>query len=136
LVVMLAILSIPSLFAASLDSGTAQKWVHRQLKANLATRLIEDMKAAGLQAPDRDMAERWDREFKQFERMEFVSVEVKHFIFVPTLITSSRMFVAKAVLRPENGKEVTRYFSLSAQNNFFDFFWVAEQSRWMWWFSI
>ncbi|MDA0691020.1 MAG: hypothetical protein O3A78_02770 [Nitrospinae bacterium] len=136
LILMVAFFSIPQIFADSLDSERAKDWIRRHLKTNIALRHMQEMKAAGLKSPDKNMAERLNAELEQFERTQFISVEVKHFLFVPTLITSSRMFVVKTVLRPENKKEETLYFSMSARNNLFDFFWVAEQSQWMWYFSI
>jgi len=136
LVLLVAFFSVPQLFAESLDSDRAKDWIRRHLKVNIMMRHMQEMKTAGMESPDKNMAERLNAELEQFERTQFVSVEVKHFLFVPTLITSSRMFVVKAVLRPENKKEETHYFSLSARNNLFDFFWVAEQSQWMWYFSV
>jgi hypothetical protein len=135
-ILLIAFFSIPQLFAESLDSDRAKDWIQRHLKTKIALRHMEEMKAAGAKSPDKSMAERLNAELEQFKRMQFVSVEVKQFLFVPTLITSSRMFVVKAVLRLDNKTEETHYFSLSARNNLFDFFWVAEQSQWMWYFSI
>ena len=80
--------------------------------------------------------QRLKNDLQKIDHIPFVSLEIGHLIFVPTFITSSRVYVAKAVFRDEDGAERTRYFSLTARNNFFDFFWVNEHSRLIWWFTV
>jgi len=71
----------------------------------------------------------------KFDQLQFVSVQIRYFIFVPPF-SSSKLFMVKTVLRDAKQCEQTRYFSFSARNKFFDVFWIAEQSRFMWMLSI
>lgn len=135
LIMLFCIFSLPSFFAASLDAGRAQKEIRHYLKWQMSFQRMRDLQAAGLSSPDAETAKAWQADFEYIDQLEFVSVRVGHFLFVPPF-TSSRMFVVKVVLRDTKQQHQTRYFSLSARNKFFDVFWVAEQSRWMWVLSI
>jgi hypothetical protein len=131
----LAIFSLPSFFAASLDSKRAQKEIKHYLKWQLSSHQMASLQTAGVSSPDAETAMRWQEGFEYVDHLEFVSVKVRHFLFVPPF-TSSRMFVVKVVLRDTKQQVQTRYFSLSARTKFFDVFWTAEQSRLMWMLSI
>jgi hypothetical protein len=135
LLLLFCIFSLPSFFAASLDPQRAEKDIRQHLKWQLSSRYMADLRAAGLGSPDVETATRLKADYEYINRLEFASVQIRHFIFVPPF-TSSRLFVVKAVLRDAKHREQIRYFSFSARNKFFDFFWVAEQSRFMWLLSI
>ncbi len=132
---LVIIFSLPSFFAASLEPARAEKGIRQHLRQQLSSRYMTDLKAAGLSSPDFETATRWKAGYDDIDRLEFVSVQIKHFMLVPPF-TSSRLFVVKAVIRDSQQRQQIRYFSFSARNKFFDFFWVAEQSRFMWILSI
>jgi hypothetical protein len=134
LVIMLALLSLPSFFAISLDPARAEKEIRHYLRMQMASRQMEEMEATGLRSPDAAMAERLQAGFKHIDGLEFVSVEIRHFLFVPPF-TSYRMYTVKVVTRDADRHEQTRYFTLSARSKFFDVFWVAEHSRPIWFLS-
>ena len=135
LVVMLGILSLPSFFAASLDAMRAEHEIRFYLKRQLSSQLMADMQAAGVSAPDAATAARWQAGYERIDRLEFASLKVRRFIFVPPF-TSHRLFVVRAVIREGKQGDRARYFSFSARNKFFDVFWVAEQSKLMWLLSF
>lgn len=136
LAAVILLFSIPFLFAAALDAERAKHWILYYLKKEAAQQHSRELQSSGLNLPTQEMAERWKAEMDEISQIEFLSLDIKKFIFVPTLITSSRMYAVRVDLQRPNRKSETRYFSLSAKNNLFDFFWVTEQSRWMWFFSI
>ena len=84
---------------------------------------MEQLKAAGLNTPDAKIAKRWQTDLNRIEQMEFISTEIRHFLVAPPT-SSTRIFMVKAVIRDTNKNENIRYFSLSARNRFFDFFWL------------
>jgi hypothetical protein len=135
LLLLSALLYFPSLLAISLDSELAQKEIRHHLKWKLGIRHMEEVQSAGLKSPDIEMAKRWQEQLASVDQLEFVAVEIKHLLFVP-FFTTDRIFMVKIVSRDKNQQEQTRYFSLSARNKFFDFFWVAEQSRLLWMLSF
>jgi hypothetical protein len=135
LMVILAILSAPSFLAISLDRERAQQEILHYLKWQAGTQLMAEVRATGLRAPNEEQANRWKERAAAIDHLEFVSVEIRHFLFVPPS-ASSRMFMVKVVSRDPNQKEQTRYFSLSSRNKFFNVFLVAEQTRLMWLMSI
>jgi hypothetical protein len=135
LIVLFCIFSLPSFLAASLDAGRAEKEIRHYLRWQMSSQQMRDLQAAGLSLPNTEMAEKWKANLEYIDHLEFVSVKIGRFLFVPPF-TSSRMFVVKVVLRDAKEQYESRYFSFSARSKFFDFFWVAEQSRWMWILSI
>jgi len=132
---LVIIFFMPSFFAASLDPARAEKDIRHHLKSQLSSRYMAELQAVGLSSPDVETATRWQADFEYIDQLEFASVQIRHFIFVPPF-SSSRFFLVKVVLRDAKQREQTRYFSFSARNKFFDVFWVAEQSRFMWMLSI
>jgi hypothetical protein len=138
LILLICLLVLPRLFAAPLDDKRAEAEIRSFLKRQATLQNMAGLRAAGRSTPEAGAARRWQSELERLERTEFVSIEIKHLLFVPPF-TSSRFYVARATLRdprdPERVDEV-RFFSLSADNHFFDFFWVSEQSRLMWLLSI
>ncbi len=96
---------------------------------------MQKLKAAGQSVPDYSTASKWEKELTDINQMEFVSIEIRHFLIAPPT-SSTRIFMVKAVMRDADKNESTRYFSLSARNRFFDFFWVNEHSRWKWLLSF
>lgn len=132
---MAVIFSLPSFFAASLEPARAEKEIRHYLRSQLSSRFIREIQKAGLSSPDFEMSARLQAGYKYIDQLKFVSVEVDHFLFVPPF-TSHRLFVVKAVICDASQREQTRYFSFSARNKFFDFFWVTEQSRFIWMLSI
>ena len=136
LAIIILLFSIPFLFAASLDADQARHWILDYLKKEVALQHVQDLRSSGLSLPTQEMAERWKSEMDEISQIKFLSLDIKKFILVPSFITSSRMYTVRVDLQRPNRKKETRYFSLSARNNLFDFFWVTEQSRWMWFFSI
>ncbi|NIP38271.1 MAG: hypothetical protein GWO07_03610 [Candidatus Dadabacteria bacterium] len=135
LVLLFAIFSLPNLLAASLSQEQAEKWIRYYLKQHAMGRNMQQLKADGQSSADYKTASKWEKELNRIDRMEFVSIEIRHFLVAPPT-SSTRIYMVKAVIRGADKKESTRYFSLSAQNNFFDFFWVNEHSRWKWFLSF
>jgi hypothetical protein len=135
LVLMLGIFSLPALFAASLSPERAKQEIRQHMKWQLGLRQMAEIRSAGLTSPDPEIARHWKEQFYYIDQLEFESVDVRHFLFVPPF-TSHRMFIAKIVIRDAKQRQETRYFSLSARNRFYGVFWVAEQARLMWLLSI
>jgi hypothetical protein len=134
-IVLLAIFSIPNLMAESLDPVRAEDWIRSYLKQQAMNRRMEDLRIEGISSPNAPLARKWKTDLVNVDRMQFVSLEIKHFLIAPPGSTT-RIFVAKTVIRQAGKEDQTRYFSLSARNRAFDFFWVNEHSQWMWMFSI
>lgn len=120
LVLFLAIFLAPSFFAATLDEGKAEEEIRAFLKKEAANRHLSVMQAAGMDSPDAALAERMEADLIKIDRIEFISLEVARFIFTPPT-TTSRLFIAKAILRDEGQKPTTRYFSLSVQKKILRF---------------
>ena len=135
LVLLFAIFSLPNLLAPSLEPEQAEKWIRHYLKQHAMGRHMEQLKAAGLNTPNAEIAKLWQADLNRIEQMEFISLEIRHFLISPPT-SSTRIFMVKAVIRDLDKNENIRYFSLSARNRFFDFFWVNEHSKWKWFFSI
>jgi phage-related protein len=135
LVLLFAIFSLPNLLAASLGPKQAEKWIRQYLKQHTMGSNMEQLKAAGLNTPDEQIAKRWQADLNHIDQMEFISIEIRHFLVAPPT-SSTRIFMVKAVIRDSDKNENIRYFSLSASNRFFDFFWVNEHSKWKWFLSI
>jgi hypothetical protein len=135
LMLMLTIVSLPAFLAASLDPQRAQEEIRQYLQWQLSIQQMAEMRGAGLTSPDAEMAKLWQEQSAFIDQFEFVSVRVRHFLFVPPF-TSHRMFLVKIVIRDPKQRQETRYFSLSARNRFYDVFRVAEQSKLMWLLSI
>lgn len=135
LILLFTIFSLPTLLAASLEPDQAEKGIRYYLKHDAMAEHLEQLKVAGLNSPNRKIAERWENDLKYIEQMEFISLEIRHFLFAPPT-SSTRIFMVKAVLRDTENHERVCYFSLSARNRFFDFFWVNEHSKWKCFFSI
>lgn len=104
------------------------------MKKERASLLMARLEGEGMRLPDRQEAEQLETDLKKLKTIPFKSIEIKHFLFAPPT-SATRIFTAKVVLDDGNNNS-PRYFSLSAENNIFDFFWVNEQSRWMWYFSF
>lgn len=135
LVLLFAMLSLPNLLAPTLDEAEAEKWIRLYLKKEISNRQLVELAKSGLRVPDREAAKQIGEDLRAVDEIEFLSIEVKHFLVaLPT--DTSRLFTARAVLRGADGQEQTRYFSLSAESRLYDFFWVNEHSRLMWAFSI
>jgi hypothetical protein len=135
LVLLFAVFSLPNLLAASLKPQQAEKWIRHYLKQNAMGKNMQDLKAAGQNSPDLRTASKWEKDLNRIEQMEFISIEIRHFLVAPPT-SSTRIYLVKTVIRDSDKNEKTRYFSLSARNRFFDFFWVNEHSKWKWFFSI
>ncbi|KMP10677.1 hypothetical protein UZ36_06930 [Candidatus Nitromaritima sp. SCGC AAA799-C22] len=135
LIALTAILSIPYLLAPSLSPEAAKKWIRLYLRNQFMTGQKENLRIAEQNLPDRQKARTWETELRRLERIEFKSVEIKQFLMAPPS-TSTRIYVARVVIGDSKGQDNARYFSLSARNNIFDFFWVNEHSKIMWWFSF
>lgn len=71
--------------------------------------------------PDSNTSLKWEKEIQQIQEMEFDSLEIKHFLVAPPT-SSKRIYMAKVVMRDSENVISTSYFSLSAQNWFFNFF--------------
>ncbi|MBT5632027.1 MAG: hypothetical protein HOJ13_04795 [Nitrospina sp.] len=127
-------LYLPSLLAPVMSSVEAEKWIRQYLKKERASMQIESLSMQGRLLPDRQEAEKLEADLRKIETNPFRSIEVKHFLIAPPT-SSSRIFLAKVVL-DDGSNDIVRYFSLSAKNNIFDFFWVNEQAQWMWYFSL
>lgn len=130
-----ALLSLPTFFAETLDAERAEEWIRKYLKKEVTNRFTHVLKNDGSNPSDVEAAQRLKDDMDRIDQTVFISVKVNRFLFTPPF-TTRRMFVVKAVLRSSEGTEETRFFTLSAENRFFDFFWVNEYSRWMWFFSI
>lgn len=135
LLLLMALFSLPNLLAESLEPARAEQWIRGYLKKEAGARHREALLAAGGTVPDRPMAEQWQAEYRRIDQTQFLSLEVKHFLVAPPGAIS-RIFVAKAVMQVPDADPQTRFFSLSAESNLFDFFWVNEQNRLMWAFSF
>lgn len=135
LLILFAVFSLPNLLAASLDQRQAERWIRQYLKKQVSDYYMSDVAKSSMRLPDRAMAERWESDINNIDSINFSSLEIKHFLVAPPTATS-RIYVARVVLQDPDGNEEIRYFSLSAENRFFDFFWVNEHSRWMWTFSF
>lgn len=135
LLLLIALFSLPNLLAESLEPGRAEQWIRSYLKKGAGIQHREALAATGKNVPDRAMAEQWQADYQRIDQTEFLSVEVKHFLVAPPG-ASSRIFVARVVLKEPDADPQTRYFSLSAENNLFDFFWVNEHGRLMWTFAF
>ena len=133
LVVLILIFILPTLFAPSLSPDEAEKWIRQYLKKEQTSLHMERLKTKGKSLPDRQEAEQLKADLIKLEAVPFKSIEIKSFLFAPPG-SSTRIFIAKVVL-DDGSSNVPRYFSLSAENNFFNFFWVNEHSGWMWYFS-
>ncbi|NIW71820.1 hypothetical protein GWN15_23585 [candidate division KSB1 bacterium] len=125
---------LPNLLAPSLSAKEAEKWIRRHLKEEITLSRIERFKESENGRKAKKEAENLQIELKKLETVPFKSVEVGHFLFPPPG-SSTRIYVVKVVIG-DGSQGVPRFFSLSAENNMFDFFWVNEHSRWMWFFSI
>ena len=135
LALLLALFIGPALLAASLDPARAEKAIRTYLERQQRQHQLAELRANGLTVPTRGMAERWQGEMRRLEETTFVSTEVKHFLFAPPT-SATRIFVVKALLRDGGGGERTHYFTLSAENRFFNVFWVNETSRTLWLFAF
>lgn len=136
IVLLFLIFSFPSLFAASLNPDKARDWILDYLRKEIILQHTQELQDSGLSLPTYATAERWQAETDEINQLKFESVAIKQFIFVPTLITSYRIFVVKVVFMDTHHQKETRYFSLSTRNKWFDYFLVAERSRLMWLLSI
>ncbi len=135
LALIAALAVLPNLMAESLEPERAAQWIRHHLKQLASAQQMAALAAEQRATPNRADAKRWREALLAADHTEFVAVEVKHFLVAPPG-SSRRIFVAR-VITQEGGKTLrTRYFSLSAENNAFDFFWVREQSRWMWLLSF
>jgi hypothetical protein len=132
---IVGVFSLPSFLAGSLDRERAQQEIRHYLKWQAGNQLMSEMRAAGLRSPNAEQARRWQERSKYIDQLEFVSVEIRRFLFVPPF-TSNRLFLVKVVSRDTGQQERTRYFSLSSRNRFFSVFLVTEQSRLMWALSV
>jgi hypothetical protein len=135
LIILIVIFSLPNLLAASLEPKQAEDWIRIYLKKKVSAEYVEQVKNSGLNLPSTELAERWQNDIKNIEDMDFESLEIRHFLIAPPT-SSTRIYVVKAIIMGLNDKKHTRYFSLTARNRYFDFFWVSEHSKWMWLFSI
>jgi hypothetical protein len=120
---------VPSLLAASLDSGQARKEIRQYLKWHLGLQQVAELQESGLALPTAEMAQHWKEQYAAIDRLEFAAVEIRRFPAPP--FTTRRTFVAKVVCRDPEGHESTRYFSLSSKGKSFDVFLVAERSQWV-----
>lgn len=136
LALLFFIFSVPSFFAASLNPDQAREWILSYLKKELASQHLQELQSSRLSIPTYETAERWKSEIDEINQIKFESIKIKQFIFVPTIITSSRIFIVKVEYMDAHHHRETRYYSLSAKNNLADFFWVREQSRLMWFLSL
>jgi hypothetical protein len=125
---LVGISSLPSFLAGSLDRERAQQEIRHYLKWPAGNQLMSEMRAAGLRSPNAEQAQHWKERAASIDQLEFVSVEIRRFLFVPPC-ASSRMFLVKVISRDADQQEPTRYFSLSSRNRFFNVFLVAEQPR-------
>ena len=98
LILLFTIFSLPTLLAASLEPDQAEKGIRYYLKHDAMAEHLEQLKVAGLNSPNRKIAERWENDLKYIEQMEFISLEIRHFLFAPPT-SSTRIFMVKAVLR-------------------------------------
>jgi hypothetical protein len=105
------------------------------MKQKLMSEHMEYLKTAGLRTPNAEVAERWKAQLQQIEQVELISMKIRHFLVAPPF-SSTRIFVVKTVIHNTEKQQQPRYFSLSARNRFFNFFWVNEHSKWIWLFSI
>ncbi|NIT13696.1 MAG: hypothetical protein GTN99_05480 [Candidatus Dadabacteria bacterium] len=135
LVVLFTVFSLPNLLAASLSPVQAEKWIRYYLKQYAMGKNMQQLKKSGMSSPDFITASKWEKDLSSINQMEFVSIEISHFLVAPPT-SSTRIFMVKAVIRDSDGRESTRYFSLSARNRFYDFFWVNEHSKWKWYLSF
>lgn len=135
LILLFAVFTLPNLLAPSLQPKQAEKWIRQYLKQYAMGKNIEQLKAGGQTSPDLKTSLKWERDLNRIDRMEFISLEIRHFLVAPPT-SSTRIFMVKTVIRDSDKNENIRYFSLSARNRFFDFFWVNEHSKWKWFFSI
>jgi len=135
ILLLIAVFSLPNLLAARLDKKTAEKWIRQYLVKQAVQRNSDKLIEQGSTVPDFNTSLNWEKEIQQIQKMEFDSLEIKHFLVAPPT-SSKRIYMTRVVMRDSEDVIRTRYFSLSAQNRFFDFFWVNEQSAWMWYLSF
>lgn len=132
---LLALFIVPALLAPSLDAMRAEEGIRTYLVRQQTQRQLAELRARGLRVPTVAMAERWQAQMQRIRQTEFESIEVRHFLFAPPTSTT-RIFVVKMLCREGGKRQSTRYFTLSAENRFFDFFWVSERSRLFWLFAF
>jgi len=135
ILLLIAVFSLPNLLAGRLDKKTAEKWIRQYLVKQAVQRNSDKLIEQGSTVPDFNTSLNWEKEIQQIQKMEFDSLEIKHFLVAPPT-SSKRIYMTRVVMRDSEDVIRTRYFSLSAQNRFFDFFWVNEQSAWMWYLSF
>lgn len=130
LVILLAVFSLPNLLAAPLEPEQAERWIRHYLKKRLSGNYVEQLRSSGMRVPDTGMAEQWENELRDADSIEFESLEIRHFLVAPPT-SSTRIYLVKVVIKGSNDERNSRYFSLTAKNRFFNFFWVNEHSKWM-----
>lgn len=135
LIMFFVIFSLPNLLVASLEPDQAEKWIRHYLKKRLSYAYLDQLRNSGLSLPGRELAEQWGNDLRSADIIVFESLEIRHFLLAPPT-ASTRIYMVKVVLKGSNDERNTRYFSLTAKNRFFDFFWVNEHSKWMWKFSF
>lgn len=135
LLVLIGFLGLPLLFAPKLTAERAEVEIRKCLRSQLGQSQVAELKAAGLNVPDPNMAARWKAGFERLDLVEFESLKIRRSLFASPL-SSSRVFVAKATLREPGHTSETHYFVISADGKPFDFFWTVERPRWVWFFAV
>lgn len=99
-------------WVTSISPEESEKRVRQCLHKQLSQRHLKALEEKGLMVPDRAMAEQWEQEIKQVERLSFVSIEVKR-PFFDIVLSETPTHVVRVVMRDEKEHYSTRYFWLS-----------------------
>lgn len=135
LALMAGIFALPFVIAGTLEPEEATREIRLCLARDLMVRHQAELKASGMNTPDRPMAQRWADDFRALANTTVSSVEIRRSLFnLP--IESDRIFIVKAVLRDQGGAEQTRYFWLRTGPRFTGVLWTTESSAWAWRLAI
>ena len=113
---IVAIFGLPYLFAARMDSATAERLLREYLQSVASQRQMEELWQSGSELPSMEMAQRWQEENRRQKDLTFESIEVKRAWLVPPLRRRSN-FIVRVTLREDEGAAQTRYYWFFAPNN-------------------